>query len=630
MRPKISTRYPKLTAGALALALAACSGAAPEVAPRPVLASSSEAQQAWRALVSRWVEASPSGRRALAEPLVAFIERYGGDDRARLARLYLAWARLEEEDLAQARSLVDEAHVDRPGAAHDFADVIEAAIATRHGQPARALEVLVPLRGKIIDAEERLLFNEEIVRAALEAERYDEAFEYMLDWVEQAPPRERERVQERVEALVRAIPRQALAARFFDNKPDPDDPSDRGEAERWQREIVLEQLALTVLRDRDVELSRRLLEAMPPGLTRNEIREALSRLAAEAHTLPRVAGRAIGVVLELGTSSSRRRSTGVVAGVSRALGLPGPDRPADVRLLTSPANEDTEAAIEQALGDLAGHGAAILVAGMSKETARLVSAFASRVHIPVLLVTRPASFESGSPFVFAVGSSETERQGAVDRAIAPGSRAARVGPGGVPCDIEPETAGLPRFPVGTWRRDGVQVVAIAGDAGCARDVVEEAAGAGLTTGFVLGLEAAGVWRLAVAPGGVRVVGAGALPAGLAPRQPAELLELTARLGRGPTWFEGLGHDAAVLARVAALALSPERIDEPRAVARAHRTAGRALSQAQAELWTTDERGFTAGLLQRTFTSYESRARLREAAKRPAAAPAGPRAPREAP
>jgi hypothetical protein len=80
-----------------------------------------------------------------------------------------------------------------------------------------------------------------------------------------------------------------------------------------------------------------------------------------------------------------------------------------------------------------------------------------------------------------------------------------------------------------------------------------------------------------------------------------------RHGKAPSWFAALGHDAAVLARVALRTLPQDRADAKEEVDKRHQAARDALLRAEADLWTTDARGFAGqGVIVREIGVIEAR------------------------
>ena len=141
----------------IALVVPACGGGsrASEV-PVPALSATVEAQRAYRQIESRWTDLPPERRGELEPDLRDFLNRFAADDRARLVRSLLAWLEIDQKrpDMAVtpggARS-----EKGPPGAARDFAGVVEARALLQQGKVVEALGLLQPLRGKLVDPEVR-------------------------------------------------------------------------------------------------------------------------------------------------------------------------------------------------------------------------------------------------------------------------------------------------------------------------------------------------------------------------------------------------------------------------------------------------------------------------------------------
>jgi hypothetical protein len=512
-----------------------------------------------------------------------------------LVRLYLAWILIDRGDLASARGLVEQTRTGPAGSAHDFAEVARARILVREGKPELALALLEPLEGKIIDAEERVLYGEERLLAALAAQRHTAAVEFALLWLAEAPPDDREALGARITTLMKSIPVPALehGLRELDLEAKRGSAPARAGVRDWLRRALREHLVEVALARRDGELARRLLDEGPASLRRGERGNELSRLAVSGTVVPRVAGRAIGFVLSLGGADARRRSAEAAAGIARALGLPERDSdPAAVRLITA---EDTgdEGGVKSALASLAGDGAAVLIAGVDPRGATEAAAYADRAAIPVIVLSRPPALDAGG-FAFDVGA-EVARDDAllgeelVRRKL---SSPARVGASGVPCSASGDSVDT-RFPVQTWKRDRIDALLLLGDASCAREAVSELSAAGTRPVLGFGLECAELLTALETPHTRFAVGAGAFPMreGAAPDGMKRWRE---RTGRAPSWAAALGHDAALLASAAVADFALERVDDAREVSELHRRAQRNLARARAELWTSERSGFEGG------------------------------------
>ena len=564
------------------------------MAPAP-LSSDLEAQRDFRRIEDRWAQLPPGGRKELEPPLRAFLDRHGGDPRVATVCIYLAWVLIEQGQLDEARELTRPRYPGKEGAVVDSARVAEAAILLREKRHAKSLEVLLPLRGKIIEAEELLLFNEQLVHAALGAGKHADALDYMVDWAEQAPEEHREAVTGRLEILVREVEPAAAEARMtaWDERATSDPRGSRHGARNWLRRLLRAQLSRRALERQDVDLARRLLASRPPALRRDPSTEALRRLASEGEAAPQVVDQVIGVVLELFDRRSRRRSSEVVSGVTRTLSLLESEGKPVPQLVTREAVGSVEE-LPRALGALAGEGATVLVAGVSPDSARAAGEFAEQATVPVLLLDRPGDFDP-SPYAFVLGVEDSADDRALSRTLGEaGVRLIqRVGDTGYPCGPTKDAPALTRFPIDGWRRAGVQALLLLGDDGCSRNVAAEARQMGLDVPIALGFEGA---PLVEDLTDVRLlwVRSGRFPRGTNGSRSAAWSRWVETMGFSPTWYQTLGHDAAVLAAAVLAQFSDERTAEATAVERLQQQARRSLSEVEADLWSTEASGFEGG------------------------------------
>jgi len=274
--------------------------------------------------------------------------------------------------------------------------------------------------------------------------------------------------------------------------------------------------------------------------------------------------------------------------MTRALGLPlAADREDSIRLATRDASEPGD--VERALSALAGDGAVILVAGVSDDATVAASIFAERVRVPVITLTRPSRAPERASFTFALGTNAEGEESAISSAIAElrSRSAARVGPGGAPCDAVASMAGGSRFPVQDWKRMGADALVLGGDPECARDAVTEALATGLSPALVLGLESAEASDL---PGRKMVVTGGRFPFAAHDLR-ADERAWVERWGAAPSWFEVLGRDAALLAAAALAHFPVDHVEEGGKVSELHRLARDNLARVDADLWSTTASGF---------------------------------------
>jgi ABC-type branched-subunit amino acid transport system substrate-binding protein len=178
-------------------------------------------------------------------------------------------------------------------------------------------------------------------------------------------------------------------------------------------------------------------------------------------------------------------------------------------------------------------------------------------------------------------------------------RVAWVGTEQAPC-YAGVPAGAPTFPIDAWKKQKIQALALLGDALCSEDAVTLAVRNRLEPALFLGLESAHVW--AELPARQRhVVTAGAFPWTGSEKAPAAMRAWKDRSGKGPTWYEALGHDAALLAAAGLSALPLERTDDANEVAERHGRASVAVAEARAPLWSSGAQGFGGQrTLPRTF------------------------------
>jgi len=574
--------------------------------PEAALADSKAAQQDFRALSQRWMAAGPTPARAkLAGPLGAFLERYPDDPRAALVRIYLAWIEIQQGRLAQAQKLVAPIRKGPAGSAHDFAVVTDAAILVRQGRAGQALMLLRPLDGKIVDADQRMIYGEQLVLAAIGAKRWRSTVSYMLDWLVQAPPEDREPVQADVDHLLDRVPTRALEGSLVDLDREAKQvgaEASRSPARNWLRKTLRARLTRLALAKRDAELAKRLLERGPSALRVGERGEKLSELAASGDVRPRVSGRSVGLVLSLGSADARRRSAAVALGMSRALGLPERGRePGAVRLLTRDDGGSADGTAH-ALAELAGDGAVILVAGVDDAGATAAAHYAESASIPLILLRQPHGL-APSGFSFVLGAEpgvderlvtkELHRRGATAPAL--------VGPGGVACDSQPPAAGTARFPIQRWHRDHIDALALLGDATCARDAIRELAHIGDRPELGFGLECAEMVSEASAKQPAFAISAGSFPYRAGVQTADAMKRWVDRYGAPPGWYDALGHDAAALVSVALSGFPLQRVDDPGAVKKLHRRALQELSGAHADLWSSAKHGFSRShLMERSF------------------------------
>jgi len=561
-------------AALLALALGACKASSDSVMPPVPLAEDAPAQAEFRALRAQFFDADGPGRAKLGGKLSEFLVRFPSDPRTFDIEVYLVWARLESGDRAGARAVLEPLLKGEAGPRLDFARVAEAAILARSGEARHALSEFDLLEGRLVDLDERFVYGEERAHCAFLAGAYERAVEALLAWLVQAPLDRQSRARNTATELLDLAPDaelvHALAAlrRPAGGATSPDLEMARG----WLASTIARKLSDLALSRGDSELARRLLDAAPAALRATPEGQRLVALAAGAPKAPGVSGRAVGLLLSLTGPIEQRRASAAAAGITRALGSAhATGGGSGVDVLVRYDADDVDAALEA----LAADGAALFIAGNDDETARRASARAETLHVPLLLLRPLDHAPLAQGFTFVLGVDEAAAQQALVRALATRGRRelAQVGPGGTSCSVEPTIPGKPRFPLATWKHDRVDALLLLGDADCARDVAAELVTARERLVLALGLDAGGVGATLGVP--TLTPGAGKYPA----NTPAG------------GWYEALGHDAAVLAARALAALPSEGVARQADVAALHAKARDALATVEAELWTSDDKGF---------------------------------------
>lgn len=580
-----------------------------------MLATSREAQDRFRALHERWVSTPPSKRAPLAGELARFVQSYPNDPKSRLVRLYLAWLALRDDDEGEARRWLALATRGAPSVAEDLAGVVRAALWLRDGDAERAYTALYALSGQLIDGDDRLLCLDELVSAALGARRYPEAVEHMLALAAQAARRHRERVWSTLEPRLAQVPiavlEQSLETLGQGSLPrDIVSPSEYAAARAWMRGLIRELLSRSALVERDVDLAQRLVAAPRVGELSSPADRELMLLATQGPREARVEGRRLGLALDLTTPTRSERSLQVSTGISEALAARAAE---DAVELATRRVDALSGTLAEVLARLAGDGAGVLVAGVDAESAKKAAEFAARERIPTLLLHEPEGLERRlSPFSFVVGAAPDAANALLRRQLSERGVEPLIGVGSEtwPCPKSPADP-LPAARATLLdRRPGASGLFFEAGPRCTRDVLMQLDGAqGLV--IALGLETLSLADEEIGAAELWAVSAGSLPVIGLEGAPEGLAAWVGKNGRGPTFFQALGRDAAQLARVGLSALeipssgpAPSGVGAGRSAARAlHQRARDALAKAAlADLWTSDAQGFAGQRLPRQFTT----------------------------
>jgi hypothetical protein len=568
-----------------AIAIAACAAGSAEPKPTAALSSSVGAEGDMRAILTDWARATASERIGMEERIDAFIRRYPNDPFTGMAYVLLSWIALDQGDprvaLERARQ-VPEAQDGGVSTIADVAHTVEGAALRRLGKPEEALVVLEPRVSKLLDAWARSLLNAEIVDAAVQAGRWEKALRWMAVWLREAGADERATVRDHLSTSLDRVPAAELSRWLA--RPRNIELGAAAEDELEMRRLVAHRLAMVARETKDSALASRLIASA--GALLGDQSDFIAQLAAGANRA-RVEARTVGLLLSLRNDKTRRRGADIADGVAFGLGLPG-----SAARLVSRDDHGDDARIEEALAALSADGAAVVIAGSDEREATVAAAFAQERQIPVILLRPPAQPDPKARFTFIAGVDPVELESALITALA----AHGASPVAVLAD-EPIRPRAPRPEVAavrgcseaaaSWKPLGVGGVVLSAQGECARAAL--VAAAPLRLRFAAGFEADAI---ALPPGSVMAT-AGVFPVPLGGK-PKPLEPWLKNHPTPPGWWTAVGRDAAVLAWAGVQALPEQGTEEPREVAARRAAAAAALATAQAELWTTEARGFGGG------------------------------------
>ncbi len=642
--PMMRLRRHPVRAWAIGLALlaaAACGSGRDFAGPKPValLAASQQSGAAFDAIRQAWSEgqAAPGNLRNL---LVTFLRDYPHDSIVPTARVALALVALHEGDFATADAELSLIKGLPAGSTRDLATVARAMRLRMAGDSDSALALLRPLIGKSVDPLARSIFEEELTLTALATHRDYEAISYMDTWLRVTSEDEKASTVARVRALVEKLPKDVLvwALRAM-------------LAQRTSfgygidiEHILSERLVHVAIETGDAELARLLLDTDPGGVAlAGDAGLALGELATSRRGLNVVEGRTVGLLLPTESSGLRDEAASVLRGVMWALGLPRGIRRADLRLAAPPVRErppaacgtlDAPASMDEApldedvhlvtrddagsagrtelsLDELAGQGAAVILAALDKRTAERALRWSEQHATPLISLVAPDEPPTSLSYGFVLGEPRKSVLEALAR-FAPALttslivpvvdagelavQASREGGEGlafsapISCDIPAGRAGEARFPVGRGPRDRTRAWLVSGSSDCTAEVIDELTSEHTRELVVLSLEAA---EFPLHTSQVRVVTA---QAGIVPGTPDgdpredEARRFVGTLG-SLDWWAALGRDAATLARQAVQQLPADEATEPNAVSARRKAARDALADGHVRLWSSNALDF---------------------------------------
>lgn len=580
--------------------------------PTASLADRRSSQDGFRQIEEQWLATAPSARRPLEKPLTQFVQAHPTDGHSRRARLYLAWLNVQKRDTVTAKHWLDLARTGANGVDGDLLEIVEASLLIATGEPHRAYARLKPLEGRLLNADDRMLYFEQMLRANLAAERYNEALQQILNLATQSARRHRARAWRKLSKVVGKMPVSALEAQLrtstLVDTPLPEiRRSERSAARGWLLEQIRSRLSQAALKNRDVQLAQRLLSDSPRGVGRDP-NVRLRRLATQASLAATIEGRRLGLIFDLGNTTRRQHSVEVSSGIAIALRAAHPTAEARVSLHTQSIREAAE--IPAAMEQLAGEGASLFVAGLDAEAADIAADFAELQHLPLILL-HPESTVRTRTYVRVFGVAFEQTRNLLRQ---------RLESQGVSTVVQ---LGSPQQACGLWgEKPTSQTVApllgrdtlkpgllLSGAAACSRVALEE-----LTTiqnKLQLGVGLAS-WALLNGPLPSRAtwtIGVGILPwTGNTP--PPSLQYWFEKRTQPPTWFEAMGHDIANIAQIVLPSRPLEPLRKEQLVQAFHSRVMQALDGVHwQDPWTSQATGFgPRGAVPRQFKTVQIRHR----------------------
>lgn len=640
--------------------VAACAGGGGQPKPVALLASSARAATAFESIREAWEDPEHTTPLALRGMLEHFIAAFPVDGLVPRARIALSIVAMTQGDFATADLQLGLTERVPLGTTHDLWTIAYARRLRLNDAPEAALSMLRPLLGKNVDPMARLVFEEDLTLSALATQRDYEAISYMDAWLRASAEEEKDSTVKAVTAIVGKLPKEVLVGALQAMRAQRESFGYGVEIER----ILAGRLVEIATSSGDAKLARMLLDPDAGSIVAaGDAAVELGELATSRRGLNVVAGRTIGLLLPTDSPGLRDEAADVLRGVMWALGLPrgvrgraatprpsgadaaasrapcAPQMPApeldeprpdlDVRLITRDDSGSPDRT-EPSLDELAGAGAAVVVAALDGPTALRALRWSEAHGMPLIALVPPEDGEEAPvprSFGFVLGEARANVLAALVRAapslatqpvvpVIDTSEAPRYPPQGgrfgpltldppVSCEIPAVRAGEPRFPIAEWAHDKRSAWIVSGSADCAFDVALELSNSRARGLVALTLEAAGLPPHAP---GLRVLSASA---GIVPVNATgdtgddEIRRFWTTLGR-ISWWTALGRDAATIARVAVEPLPVDDTSDARAVAERRTTARDRLATAKARLWTTEANGWGgARAMQRTVCAVDA-------------------------
>jgi hypothetical protein len=596
------SQVPLVALVTLACALA-CGGAPSYTRIEPRVASSTEAQQSLAKVQDAWMNLN---RGTIKEVLRArcrgFLQAFPNDSAAPLVRVYLAIALLGGAEDRAVLALLSQNSGEREGTTRDLMDVVRGHLMRKEGRPEAALEITQPLVGKMVDPIARTLLLEEVTRASIESHRDFEVIATMDAWLQDATGDEHDRVRASIQELLNLVPEEVLESTY---KTIRTKGKNAGYSLDIRRAIVTRMSQLALARG-DAVLARTLLEGGGAAAD-----TALQELASSTRGIRTVRGRTIGIVIPADDATRHDDAAEVVRGLSWALGLSESEATAreGVRLVTRSASlSGTQ--FEQALEELAGEGASIVIGGFEEQAAARLLAWSVGVQMSVIALASPGDSvvptrgvilgESATQEAEALASYLTvqatpfslveSRPPAIQNAF---KKRGLLSPTSIGCDSADPGVSLARFPVAASDREGHDWV-VEGPESCLHEFALDFAKAfkARSSGVVLTTLDTGLPNPDVRLEKVRFVtlATGILPSirRLEEETDVEVRGYRVRFGSRPTYWSALGRDAGVLAKRATQPLPLDAATKDDAILHRRNIVEASLLAARQKFWSSDK------------------------------------------
>lgn len=562
------------------------------------------------------VKATPAPR-SKRDKLISDMERFtilhAGDTTVPFLRACLALLYLDKGDLVHAGLSLGELKNEQLGSARDLTILAQAKLLRLRRKPSEALELLRPLAGKIVEPVAKYIYLEETSLSAAQAQLDFEAIAYMNSWLDGAVGDERERVRARVAELMAALPETVLTSTLAVIKK-------KGRAAGYSldvRRLIAERLAHLALERNDAVMARELLDG--GHVLGRELGIPLEDLAGSTKGQRIVRGRTVGLLLPVGTVGLREAAAETVRGVAWSLGLstlPGAHEVVvandGTRLVTRDAGEGG-ARLEEALEELAGEGATVIIAGLDAKSASRALAWGDLVHLSVISLAVPTSVLPGSrgivlgvplasqvavlgkyfqdhkvPALSVIVGDEVGTGAEITNQLGTLGVSSTVLPP-LSCDLPPAPAGVLRFPMRDVARKK-SLFWVAGSSECVRDVATDLTEVDRHATLVSTLEG-GVPSADVRLAEMKFV---TVTSGLIPvmtERAEEVVGVEIRsymkvFGLNPSYWAALGRDAGALALRAMAPLPLDAVADERAIYQRRALVEGGLMGSQLKFWTS--------------------------------------------